>query len=42
MLEHFPWVGGGGGSDHGGVEVDAGESEEGASSVDKTTTGVEN
>ena len=41
-LEHQPWVGGGGGSVHGGVEVDAGEGEEGAGSVDKTRAGVEN
>ena len=41
-LDHQPLVGGGGGSVHGGVEVDAGEGEEGAGSVDKTSAGVEN
>ena len=41
-LEHQPWLGGGGGSVHGCVEVDAIEGEEGAGSVDKTSTGVEN
>ena len=41
-LEHHPWVGGGGGSGQGGVEVDAGEGEEGAGSVDKIRASVEN
>ena len=35
-------MGGGGGSVHGGVEVDAGEGEEGAGSVDKARAGVPN
>ena len=35
-------MGGGGGSAHGGVKIDAGEGEEGASSVGKTSAGVEN
>ena len=41
-LDHQPLVGGGGDSVHGLVEVDAGEGEEGAGSVDKTRAGVEN
>ena len=41
-LDYQPWVGGDGGSGHGGVEVDAGDGEEGAGSVDKTRAGVEN
>ena len=35
-------MGGDGDSGHGGVEVDAGDGEEGAGSVDKTRAGVEN
>ena len=37
-----PGVGGGGGSLHGGVQVGAGEGEEGTNSEDKIISGVEN
>ena len=40
-VEHYPWVGGGGGSVQGGVEVDAGEGEEGTGGVDKTSSGID-
>ena len=40
-VEHYPWVGGGGGRVHGGVEVDAGEGEEGTGGVDKTSSGID-
>ena len=35
-------MGGGGGSVNGGVQVDAGDGEEGTGSVDKTSAGGEN